>query len=111
MSCLNQPPDDREWIVDNIFIKQMFIEKAGTLVPQHSHEYAHTSALAVGSVRVWKDGALLGDFVAPYMFEIEARTKHKFLSLCDNTIVYCIHNVSRDGKVSLHEEHQLKGVA
>lgn len=40
-------------IQDGIFIKQMFMERAGIMVPQHSHSYAHSSMLAAGSVRVW----------------------------------------------------------
>lgn len=110
MSCLNEPPDDAEWTTtDNIFIKQMFLKKKGILVPQHSHEYDHTSLVASGSVRAWKDGVLLGDFCAPFILNIPARTKHKFLSLEDKTVVYCIHNVSHSGIVDIHEEHKLKG--
>lgn len=91
-------------IVDNIFIKQMHLKDAGMFVPQHSHKYDHTSMLAVGSVRVWCDGALVGEFNAPKPIEIKAGTKHTFMSLEPNTIVYCIHN-TRDHDLEIDSEH------
>lgn len=112
MSCVTfdaveQPPIWERTTTDDIFIKQLYIEKAFTLVPQHSHEYAHTTLLVAGSVRVWKDGVLLGDFEAPNMVLIPAYAKHTFQSLEGNTLLYCIHNVMRTGKVEIYEEHQL----
>ena len=92
---------------DGVFIKQMVLPAAGITVPQHAHTYAHTSMLAVGSVRVWKDGVLMGDFHAPTGITIEAKVKHTFLSL-EPSIIYCIHNVGRDGSVSVHEHHELE---
>jgi len=93
-------------IDDSIFIKQMLLERAGTYVPQHSHKYDHTSMLAVGSLRAWKDGALLGDFKAPVPISIKAGCKHTFMSLEPNTVVYCIHNISREGYAEIQEEHE-----
>jgi hypothetical protein len=96
-------------MADDIFIKQITVPKAMTLIPQHSHVYDHTSMIAVGTFRVWKDGVLLGDFTAPTGLLIEARTKHAFLSLTDGATLYCIHNVSRTGEMDIQEEHQLVG--
>lgn len=96
-------------MADDVFIKQMAIPKAGTYVPQHSHAYDHTSMLAVGSVRVWEDEVLKGDFTAPTGLFIRAGTKHCFLSLEDNTVVYCIHNVSRGDLVEILEENHILG--
>lgn len=90
--------------VDGVFIKQMYLEHADTLVPQHSHQYAHTSMLAKGSVRVWAGSELLGDFKAPYPIFIKAREFHRFLSLEPDTLIYCIHNASRKGVVEIHQE-------
>jgi hypothetical protein len=94
---------------DSVFIKQMFLRHAGTIVPQHSHAYAHSSLLAVGSVRLWKDGVLAGDHTAPTILSIDPGVKHLFQTLVDNTIVYCIHNLSRSGMVEILEEHNLLG--
>lgn len=106
---VEQPHGVEIFTADGVFIKQMAIPKAGTMVPQHSHVFDHTSMLARGSVRVWKDGVLDGDVVAPAGIFIAAGIKHAFLALEDETIIYCIHNISRIGNVEIAEEHQLKG--
>lgn len=113
MSCVNyeaveQPPVWDRTTTDDVFIKQMYLAKAFTLVPQHSHEYAHTTLLARGKVRVWQDGELLGDFEAPDTILIPAKTKHVFQSLENDTLLYCIHNVMRQGKVEIHETHEFE---
>jgi len=109
-NCRVHLRDDIEYTSeDGVFIKAMVLDKAGILVAQHSHEYSHTSLVGQGSVRVWKDEELLGDFKAPANVFIEARCKHKFLSLEDNTKVYCIHNVGI-GAVSIHEKNYLKEI-
>ena len=99
---------DVEWIVqDNIFIKQMLLARAGTFVPQHSHKYSHASMLASGSVRVWKDDVLHGDFKAPIPISIDAGCKHTFMSLEPNTVIYCIHRVGESGEPDI-EDHAVK---
>lgn len=97
-------PDVEFSMPDGIFIKQMLLENAGMYVPQHSHSYDHTSMLAVGSVRAWCDGVLLGDYKAPMPITILAGTKHTFMSLVPNTIIYCIHNL-RDHGLEIESEH------
>ncbi len=92
--------------VDGVFIKQMLMKEPGTKVPQHAHEYDHTSMLAKGSVRVWIEGRQEGDFRAPYALFIKAKLKHTFQSLEPDSLIYCIHNVKRTGKVQIHAEHQ-----
>jgi quercetin dioxygenase-like cupin family protein len=96
---------------DGIFIKQMVIAKAGTYVPQHSHAWDHTSMLAAGAVRVWRDGVIDRDYQAPTGIPIAAGVKHMFMALEDETIVYCIHNISRTGEVEVSDEHQIVGEA
>lgn len=94
-------------MADGIFIKQMAMDRAGIIVPQHAHSYDHVSMLAAGSVRLWRDGELVGDFIAPMPIHISAGTKHKFMSLEPGTVVYCIHRIDRTGQVEIAEEHQL----
>ena len=93
--------------VDGVQIIQMHIPQKGTVVPQHSHVYPHTSMLAIGSVRVWKDGEIIGEFKAPQPIFIEEHCKHTFMSLEDNTIIYCLHNLHGKDDVQIHEEHIL----
>lgn len=108
---MEQPPDISFAEEDGIFIKQMYLREALTAVPQHAHEYDHVSMLAVGSVRVWTDGKLIGDFKAPQPIVIKAKSKHTFLSLEPGTLIYCIHNISRSGKVDIHAEHEIGDVS
>lgn len=94
---------------DGVYIMHIVIPKAQSLVPQHSHVYDHTTMVAKGKVKVWEDGKFMGDKVAPASIFIKAGAKHSFLTLEDNTILYCIHNVSRTGEVEIAEEHQIVG--
>lgn len=105
--CAEQPPVIEIKMADGIFIKQMAIAKAGTFVPQHSHFYDHTSMVAAGSVRVWCDGKPLGDFRAPTGILIRAHKKHLMQALEDDTVIYCIHNISRTGELEVAEEHHV----
>jgi hypothetical protein len=97
-------PDVEFSMPDGIFIKQMLLARSGMYVPQHSHAYDHTSMLAAGSIRVWCNDELVGDFKAPKPISIEAGTKHTFMSLEPSTIVYCIHNL-RDHGLEIESEH------
>jgi hypothetical protein len=107
---VEQPPDISFACEDGIFVKQMYLKDAMTVVPQHAHEYDHISMLAVGSVRAWADGELMGEFAAPCPITIRARVKHTFLTLEPGTTIYCIHNTSRTGEVEIHAEHQIGGL-
>lgn len=111
MSCLDQPSSVEIKIVDDIFIKSMEIQHKHMVVPQHSHKYDHVSMLALGTVRLWKDGVLMGDYKAPQGILIKAGCKHTFQSLEDNTIIYCIHRLHDTDEVEILEEHQFKGAS
>lgn len=88
-------PQPEKWEfhgADGIFIKQLYLAKAGYVVPQHAHTYDHTSMLATGKMRVWCGDELMGDFTAPTGIFIKANKMHMMLALEDNTTTYCIHN-------------------
>lgn len=104
--CLEQPPLWEHTSVDGIFIKQMLLKAAGTAIPQHAHAYDHTSMLARGRIRAWSGDELMGEFEAPCPIFIKAHIKHTFLSLENDTLIYCIHNAGRTGAVEVVEEHQ-----
>lgn len=91
---------------DDIFYKQIRLEK-DQLVPQHAHDYDHTTLLAAGAVRMWCDGELIGDIEAPRAMLILAGKKHAFLALKDGTLLYCIHNLRGKPGYKHSEEHQL----
>lgn len=92
---------------DDIFYKQYWLEVAGILVPQHAHDYDHTTLVAAGAIRVWCDDKFVGDVEAPKPMLIKANTKHKFMSLKDGTVLYCIHNLRGKKGYSISEEHHL----
>lgn len=102
-----QPIETRFEMVDGVACVLMAIPRAGTIVPQHAHNYAHISALVSGKVALWKDGIAMGTFAAPHQIVIEAHAKHLFQSLVNDTTILCIHNVSRSGEIEIAEEHQL----
>jgi hypothetical protein len=104
--CIEQPPVWEHVAPDGVFVKQMYLRHSGTRVPQHAHVYPHTTMLAVGKLRVWKEGELLGDFVAPAPIYIEAKVKHTLQALEDHTLAYCIHRLHDTPQVEIHAEHQ-----
>jgi quercetin dioxygenase-like cupin family protein len=102
-----QPFGEDFQTADGVFIKQMVIPRSGTIVPQHSHVYDHTTMLAKGILKVEVAGELAVVHYAPAAIFIRAGVKHLLTSLEDDTIAYCIHNVSRNGSVEVQEEHQI----
>jgi len=104
---VEQPPIV-EWVMaDGVFIKQMWMKKKGFMVPQHAHAYDHASMLAKGSVSLFKDGAFVSNLFAPKPVMIEKGVKHAFLSLEDDTLIFCIHNLHGADAVRILEEHQI----
>jgi hypothetical protein len=94
---------------DGIEVWHTHIHKAGTIVPQHAHKFPHLTVLSAGAVRVELDGEVKGQYAAPWAIYIAAGTKHLFTTLADDTVIDCIHNVSRRGHIELAEEHQIVG--
>ena len=97
------------YTADGIYIMQIHVPKKDSLIPQHSHVYDHTTMLAKGTIHIWEDGVDKGIRVAPTGIYIKAGIKHMFHTLEDDTLLYCIHNVSPKGKVEVKEEHQIVG--
>jgi hypothetical protein len=90
---------------DGTFVKAYKVQHANTGLPQHSHPYSHTSYIATGSVKAWKDGAYLGLFKAPIGILIEAHCLHFFQTLEDNTTVLCIHSLTDGEEPQIEQEH------
>jgi quercetin dioxygenase-like cupin family protein len=89
-----EPPQDLEWkTVDGVFIKEILMKDSGTMIAQHIHRFDHTSFLATGAVGVWEDGCFTGNRHAPMPLFIKAGVAHSFVSLEDDTILFCIHNL------------------
>jgi hypothetical protein len=86
-----------------VFVKWHRVPLSGTMLPQHSHTYAHVSVIAGGSVTVWEEGDLKGTYHAPASLVIPAGKKHSFLTLVDDTIILCVHR----SDFAVLEEHQI----
>ena len=107
MSCLDAKGEHTT--EDKVFIKQMLLAKKGDHISQHSHSYAHTTLIAAGAVRLYRDGIAIGDYVAPTMVNIPAHEMHEFVALEDNTVGYCIHNVAEAGEYKFEKANSYKG--
>lgn len=104
---IDQPDVEEFHLADGVFIKSGLFKQTGVIVAQHSHEYDHTSFIATGAVRAWRDGEYIGEFFAPTSIFIKAKCKHAFEIASPNTLIMCIHNISRNGMIDIHELHEL----
>lgn len=91
-----------------IFLKTWAVADAGTLVPQHAHEFPHISLIVSGSVRVWRDDADLGEHHAPAVVKIPAHTFHRFLTMTDNVVIACVHAIGEADEVVVAAEQTLE---
>jgi len=101
-----QPMGDSH-LYGDVFVKEMFVPDAGTVVPQHAHTYDHISYLAAGDIVVERNGVEIGVFCAPFALLIPARTKHSFRTLADNVLILCLHNAAHGEAADIAEEHHL----
>lgn len=102
----NQPIEvDMKLLDGSLFIKTMTVPDAGTVIPQHSHEYPHISLLSRGTIRAWKGGAFMGEFTAdavPVPIVIEARTMHRFETMTPGVVLSCIHALHGQDEPPVH---------
>ncbi len=105
---LPQPDEIDFHSADGVFFKHILIPLAGSIVPQHAHEYPHTTFLAHGALFAWADGVPLGRFQAPAGIYIEAKVKHLFQTVADDTIILCVHNaLHAEGAGKVFAEHEV----
>ena len=88
----HQPETVSVSIYAGIYYKVWRVPDAETAIPQHSHRFDHITALLHGSVRLWRDGELMGDYRAPATIRIPAHTMHMFLTMEPDCMLACIHN-------------------
>jgi hypothetical protein len=89
-----------------VFVKIWSVREAGTLMPQHAHEFDHVTLLMRGAVRVWAGENLIGDVHAPGVIRIQAHTLHTFLTLTQDVALACVHNADHiDGDEPTVSQH------
>lgn len=76
-----------------IFCKLWHIPTAGTVAEAHTHTWDHLTLIMSGRVRMFSDGAELGEFAAPAVIRIMANKQHWMTALTDNVTVACVHAV------------------
>lgn len=98
--AVEQPAQEAVTMADGVFVRRIGpIATEGTLLAQHSHAYDHTTLVVSGAVRAWEGEIWLGDYAAPAEVFIKGHALHRFLTLAPATVLYCVHNTSRTGKV------------
>lgn len=109
MKRAERQPETSLVLFAGIYLKTYTVPDAGTMLPQHSHKHPHISLIISGSVRVWCEDRMLGQFIGPATVKIEARQKHSFLTLTDDVVLACIHATDAvDDDELVHTEHMLE---
>ncbi len=88
----HQPEQTELALYAGVFCKVWSVRDAGTLLPQHAHEFPHLTLIMRGTVRVWRGEKMIDDYRAPAIVRIPANTLHTFLTLTDDCALACIHN-------------------
>ena len=91
---------------DGMWIKQISVPVAGTILPQHVHKYDHTTLLARGSVILYS-GTEMELFRAPAIMLIRAGVPHEFQTKEPDTLLYCLHNLHGEAAIALLREHDV----
>jgi quercetin dioxygenase-like cupin family protein len=73
-----------------ICVRVTKLEKVGYMVPQHSHEFGHTTLIASGAVAFFLEGQYVKDLVAPAIQYVEPNKQHVYQALMDNSVLACI---------------------
>ena len=96
-----------EWVSGNIFIRKSVIDKAGGVIPGHTHMFDHTTIVFRGSVHVrarLPGGEIIErDFVAPTHFLVKKDVEHEITALEDDTEFWCVYS-HRDAKGEVVQE-------
>jgi hypothetical protein len=94
----NLNPDYIEFAeADDIWVRAYTIDNKHTVAVQHVHEHDHVTLVARGEVSYWEDGAEVSRHVAPALLTVQAGKKHAFVSLTDDVVLCCLHNLRGTG--------------
>ena len=96
----HQPTSDIA-IYAGIYCKTYRVPDAGTVLPQHAHDFPHLTLVIAGTVCVHSENRCLGEFTAPMTIRIAARMLHTFTTLTPDCVLVCIHNadhIDADGE-------------
>jgi hypothetical protein len=95
---INTNPDYIEFAeADDIWVRAYTIGNKNSVAVQHMHEHDHVTLVARGEVSYWEDGAEVSRHVAPALLTVQAGKKHAFVSLTDDVVLCCLHNLRGTG--------------
>ena len=101
-------PIVREEISGGVWRATITVPDAGSILPQHSHAFEHVTEVVAGAVSVFRDGDDAGEFhAAPARLTIPAHVMHTFETHEPNTVLRCIHTITRDGQPIVAAENGL----
>lgn len=107
------PAETQIYEADGLWVKQIVIPKARTILGQHAHQLSHLTLVACGAVRVRRghlSTSTLADgqtIFAPDAIHIPAGELHSFETLVDGTVLYCIHALASPDALKVLAEHGL----
>ena len=102
-----QPVETMIYEADGLFIKQIVVEGAHVFLPQHAHSLSHITLLTKGRIRVRLGDGEWQTYEAPTAVMIEARIKHLFETLENETVLYCVHALNTPGALKVLAEHKI----
>lgn len=94
LELLEQQPVERIEEVCGIYFRSVLLDRAGVVIPQHSHDHDHATFVGAGRARVWVDGTWYGDFEAGRAIAIKAGCAHVFQALEPMTRLACVHDIA-----------------
>jgi hypothetical protein len=93
LPSLSGPAEQLPEFIDEVCgigFRSVFLEKAGTIIPQHVHSIDHATLVGAGAARLWVDGVWREDIPAGKAVKVEAGHEHVFQALKDGTRLTCV---------------------
>ncbi len=95
---INTNPEYIEFAeADDIWVRAYTIDNKNSVAVQHMHEHDHITLVARGEVSYWEDGAEVSRHVTTALLTVQAGKKHAFVSLTDDVVLCCLHNLRGTG--------------
>lgn len=80
--------------VCGLYFRSIVLPNAGDKGIQHVHDHDHATYIGSGAVRLYVDGAAVGEFPAGRAVAVIAGHAHEFEALAANTRLTCVHDVA-----------------
>lgn len=93
-----EQPQERDYVefvdeVCGIYFRSILLQK-GEKARQHVHDHDHATYVGAGSVMMWANGGLEGEFMAGSAIPVLAGVRHEFEALENGTRLACVHTAA-----------------